>query len=247
MRVGFVGLGMMGTPMAHAIAGAGFELTVWARRPTALAEFTDAQSATGPSDLASRSDLLCVCVRDDAGVEEVVTAARGSLPPDGAVVVHSTVHPDTVRRLAESGVRLLDAPVSGGPTAAQRGTLAVFAGGDRDLYEACLPVLSSYGDPVRLVGDVGAGQTAKLLNNLLFATNLGTVRRVLALATYYGLDADTVGELFERSSAASFALSTVRRAPEAFDTAKPLLEKDLELLRSIAPGPLLDTAITNLQ
>ena len=247
MRVGFVGLGLMGTPMARAIARAGFQLTVWARRPEAVAGFSDAQVAASLTDLASRSDLLCICVRDDAGVEEVVASARDSLPPDAAVVVHSTVHPDTVRRIAESGLRVLDATVSGGPAAADRGALVVFAGGERDLYEACLPVLSSYGDPVRLLGDVGAGQMAKLLNNLLFATNLGAVRRVLALATYHQLDSETLSELFERSSAASFALSTSRRAPESFDVAQALLEKDLALLRTIVPGPLLDAAITNLQ
>ena len=242
MRVGFVGLGMMGLPMARAVAAAGFDLTVWARRPEQLTPFDQSQVAASLDALASTTDLLCICVRDDEGVKQLVDAARSQLRADAAVVVHATVHPETVRAIAQEGLRVLDAPVSGGPTAAERGVLAVFAGGDRDLYEACLPVLSSYGDPVRLVGDVGAGQTAKLLNNLLFALHLGAAHDVLTIAAQHGLDVDVVGEMFDRASAASFALTTLRGAPTAYDAARPLLAKDLALLQSVAPGLLTDTA-----
>ena len=98
MRVGFVGLGMMGAPMARAVERAGFELMVWARRPDAYDEVPSARRAASLTELSAACDVLCVCVRDDDGVHEVVGATRPSLRHDAVVVVHSTVHPGTCKR-----------------------------------------------------------------------------------------------------------------------------------------------------
>ena len=122
-RVGFIGLGSQGGPMARRIIEAGYPVTLWARRPATLEPFADthAKIAGSPAELAAASDLVCVCVRDDADTEEVVDAVLGGLAASGVIAVHSTVHPDTCRRLAErarvAGVRLIDAPVSGGTLA----------------------------------------------------------------------------------------------------------------------------------
>jgi 3-hydroxyisobutyrate dehydrogenase len=133
-RVGFIGLGSQGGPMARRIIEAGYPVTLWARRPATLEPFADtnAKTAGSPAELAAASDLVCVCVRDDADTEEVVDAVLGGLAAGGVIAVHSTVHPDTCRRLAEraqaGGVRLIDAPVSGGAPAAEAGRLLVMAG-----------------------------------------------------------------------------------------------------------------------
>src|SRR5512135_3225485 len=156
--------------MARRIIEAGFPVTLWARRPASLEPFADtsAKVAASPADLAAVSDLVCVCVVGDADVEEVLTGEAGVLAGDagvlaglrsgGVVAVHSTVHPDTCRRLAASaaarGGALVDAPVSGGGPAAAAGRLLVMAGGDRSVVEYCRPVFAAYGDPVVYLGAV---------------------------------------------------------------------------------------------
>jgi 3-hydroxyisobutyrate dehydrogenase len=165
-RVGFIGLGSQGGPMARRIIDAGYPVTLWARPPATLEPFADtsAKTAGSPAELAAASDLVCVCVRDDADTEQVVDAGLGGLAAGGVIAVHSTVHPDTCRRLAEraatGGVRLIDAPVSGGAPAAEAGRLLVMAGGDEEAVEFCRPVFGSYGDPIVPLGPVGAGQHA---------------------------------------------------------------------------------------
>ena len=156
--------------MARRIIEAGYPVTLWARRPATLEPFADtsAKTAGSPAELAAASDLVCVCVRDDADTEEVVDAVLGGLAPGGVIAVHSTVHPDTCRRLAEraqaGGVRLIDAPVSGGAPAAAAGRLLVMVGGDEATVEFGRPVFASYGDPIapragrRRPGDQAAEQ-----------------------------------------------------------------------------------------
>ena len=161
-RVGFIGLGSQGGPMARRIIDAGYPVTLWARPPATLEPFADtsAKTAGSPAELAAASDLVCVCVRDDADTEQVVDAGLGGLAAGGVIAVHSTVHPDTCRRLAEraatGGVRLIDAPVSGGAPAAEA-RLLVMAGGDEEAVEFCRPVFGSYGDPIVPLGPVEAG------------------------------------------------------------------------------------------
>ena len=108
------------------------------------------------------------------------------LKPGSVIAVHSTVHPDTCRELAKKagaqGVSVIDAPVSGGGPAAENGRLLVMVGGDADVVERCRPVFATYADPVVHLGDLGSGQTTKLLNNLLFTANLGTAAAALRWA-----------------------------------------------------------------
>src|SRR5262249_34507570 len=130
MRVGFIGLGSQGGPMARRIIDAGYETTLWARRPATLEPFagTPAKVAASGAELAAASDLVCVCVFTDDDVEEVITGEDGILSgiaEGGVIAVHSTIHPDTCHRLAaraaEQGVSLIDVPVSGGGAAAEAG------------------------------------------------------------------------------------------------------------------------------
>ncbi|GAA2121499.1 NAD(P)-dependent oxidoreductase [Actinomadura napierensis] len=261
MRVGFIGLGSQGGPMARQIVDAGHPTTLWARRPATLEPFADtaAAVAASPAELAAASDLVCVCVVDDAGVEEIVAGADGVLAglADGAVIaVHSTVHPDTCRRLAagaeKAGVSLIDAPVSGGGPAASEGRLLVMAGGEQETVERCRPVFAAYGDPIVHTGPLGSGQVAKLLNNLLFTANLATASTALTLGRALDVDPGSLAEVISHGSGASFALDRVAPTGGSLDRlaayAGALLRKDVGLIAGVAgaagaePGAVLDAA-----
>jgi 3-hydroxyisobutyrate dehydrogenase-like beta-hydroxyacid dehydrogenase len=246
-RVGFIGLGSQGGPMARRIIDAGYQVTLWARRPGTLEPFTDtpAKTAQSPAELAAASDLICVCVRDDSDVEEVLTGTGGvfeGIAAGGVVAVHSTVHPDTCRRLAEQaralGAALVDAPVSGGGMGAAAGRLLVMAGGDEATVEFCRPVFATYGDPVIHLGPVGAGQVTKLLNNVLFTAHLGTAASLLALGRRLGVDPLGLADVITHGSGNSFALERVASAGGTLDRiaghAGHLLRKDVRLIAGLA-------------
>ncbi|MFK4106412.1 NAD(P)-dependent oxidoreductase [Streptomyces sp. NPDC019531] len=247
MKVGFIGLGSQGAPMARRIVEAGYGTTLWARRPATLVPFADtaAKRAASPADLAAVSDLVCVCVVDDADVEEVVTGESGvltGLRRGGVIAVHSTVHPDTCRRLADRarsrGVALIDAPVSGGGAAAAEGRLVVMAGGEPGTVAYCRPVFATYADPVVHVGPLGTGQAAKLLNNVLFTANLATAADTLALGRDLAVDPDALARVIAHGSGRSFALERVTSAGGTLDRmaghAGPLLRKDVRLMTDVA-------------
>ncbi len=265
MRVGFIGLGSQGGPMAQRIIAAGHPTTLWARRAATLDPFARSGAATAesPAALGAASDLACVCVVGDDDVREVLTGADGVLAgmdSGGVVAVHSTIHPDTCRELAKvaaaQGVALIDAPVSGGGPAAEAGRLLVMAGGDPDVLARCRPVFDSYADPVVHLGDVGAGQVTKLLNNLLFTANLATSMTTFALGTELGVDPARLGEVIGRGSANSFALGRVVDAGISLDRlaqyAGALLRKDVSLVAGLAdaagaePGVVLTAADATL-
>ncbi|MEU6140441.1 NAD(P)-dependent oxidoreductase [Streptomyces sp. NPDC047081] len=247
MRVGFIGLGSQGAPMARRIIDAGHETTLWARRPASLVPFADtpAKRAASPAELAVNSDLVCVCVVDDADVEEVLTGEHGvlaGLRKGGVIAVHSTVHPDTCRRLADRarahGVTLIDAPVSGGGPAAAEGRLVVMVGGEPGTVAYCRPVFATYGDPVVHMGPLGTGQLAKLLNNVLFTANLATAADTLALGRELAIDQAALAQVLANGSAGSFAMTRVAAAGGTLDRfaahAGPLLRKDVRLVTDVA-------------
>ena len=243
-RVGFIGLGSQGGPMARRIIEAGYPVTLWARRPATLKPFagTAAKTAGSPAELAAASDLVCVCVRDDADTEEVVGAVLGGLAAGGVIAVHSTVHPDTCRRLAgraqASRVRLIDAPVSGGAPAAEAGRLLVMVGGDEETVEFCRPVFASYGDPIVHLGPVGAGEVTKLLNNAAFTAHLGVAVSLLALGQSLGVDQLRLADVISHGSGNSFALERVASAGGTLarigEHAGHLLRKDVTLIADLA-------------
>jgi 3-hydroxyisobutyrate dehydrogenase len=261
MHIGFIGLGSQGAPMAQRIIEAGYPTTLWARRPTSLEPFADtaAKVAESPAELAAASDLVCLCVVGDADVEEVACGENGvlaGLNPSGVIAVHSTVHPKTCHKLAKKagaqGVSVIDAPVSGGAPAVAEGRLLVMVGGDAGVVERCRPVFETYGDPVVHLGELGSGQTTKLLNNLLFTANLGTAATTLALGKALGVLPDRLTEVISRGSGNSFALNVLNGDAEGLDRlgdlAGALLQKDARLVADVAeavgtsPGAVLDAA-----
>ncbi|OBJ60438.1 NAD(P)-dependent oxidoreductase [Mycobacterium sp. 1423905.2] len=252
MRVGFIGLGSQGAPMARRILDAGYPMTLWARRAETLGPFTAsaADLAGSPAELAAASDVVCLCVVGDADVDEVTTGQHGVLAgikAGGVIAVHSTVHPATCRELANKAaavdVSVIDAPVSGGGPAAAEGRLLVMVGGDAQAVTRCRPIFGTYSDAVVHMGELGAGLTTKLLNNLMFTANLGAAASTLALGEALGVTPDQLGEVVSRSSGNSFALNAIRGIgglDRLAGHAGALLQKDLRLLVDLAA----DAAVT---
>jgi 3-hydroxyisobutyrate dehydrogenase-like beta-hydroxyacid dehydrogenase len=271
MRVGFIGLGSQGGPMARRIVEAGYQTTLWARRPASLEAYADtaAKTAQTPAELAAASDLVCLCVVADADVEQVLTGPQGVLAGIGrgsVIAVHSTVHPKTCQRLdalaREHGAVLVDAPVSGGGMAAEAGRLLVMVGGEAEAVERCRPVFAAYGDPVVHMGPLGAGQTTKLLNNVLFTANYATAAGLLDLGASLGVDSGRLAQVIQHGTASSFALTRIAAAPSLQTAlsqlgthAGGLLHKDVGLIAELlaaagAPGGIVleaaDTALGRL-
>jgi len=241
--------------MARRIVDAGFPTTLWARRPESLEPFADTAATVAPSlrALGATSDVLGVCVVDDAGVDEVLRGPDGALSAmaDGAVViVHSTVHPATCLRLQEDfpTLHVVDAPVSGGGHKAASGELVVMAGGPAEVVDHCRPVLETFGDPVLHLGPLGSGQEVKVLNNTVFAAQLALAAEVFELAATRQLDPEAVAAVLAGGSGRSYAAEVV--AGGGYDLiglapfAGELLAKDVGILvdRGAAPDTALVTA-----
>lgn len=240
-RVGFVGLGSQGGPMARRISDAGFSTTIWARRAETLERFQDASTTVVASlaELGAASDVLGVCVVDDAGVDEVLRGPDGALAAmseGSVVVVHSTVHPMTCIRLQEDhpDLHVIDAPVSGGGHQAAAGELLVMVGGAAEVVDRCRPVLETFGDPVLHLGPLGSGQEAKVLNNTVFAAQMALAADAFAIAAARDLDQEAVAKVLASGSGRSYAGEVV--AGSGYDLevmaqlAGELLAKDVGIL-----------------
>lgn len=249
VRTGFIGLGSQGAPMAERMLAAGHELTVWARRPEAAGDLVakGARLAASVSDLGTHCDHIGVCVVDDAGVEEICARLLPAMKPGGVLVIHSTILPQTCERLAaeaeKRGIALLDAPVSGGGAGAAAGTLTVMCGGSEAAFAQALPVMGSFAGKAVLLGPVGSGQRAKIVNNALMAANMGLAHAALSLGEELGIDRGALADLIKHSSGRSFGFEVYARlpAPTAFAHGGKLLRKDVDLLGTIT---VPDNALT---
>ncbi|MBL8485445.1 MAG: NAD(P)-dependent oxidoreductase, partial [Rhodocyclaceae bacterium] len=204
MDIGFVGLGIMGRPMAQNLARAGHALHLYARRPESLAPFQGQASVyASPAELAARADIVITMVADAPDVEAVALGPQGVAAgacaagrSDLILVDMSTIAPPAARaiaaRLAESGVTMLDAPVSGGEPGAIQGTLTIMVGGAPEAYQRALPVLRAMGRSVTHIGAAGAGQVAKACNQILTGSGVAAVAEAFNLARAHGVDAANV-------------------------------------------------------
>lgn len=217
-RVGYVGLGIMGAPMAKNLLKAGFSVAVW-NRTTSRCEPLQAAGATvgrSPGDVASQVDVVCVNVTDTPDVEAVLFGDDGIATGahEGLVVIdHSTISPlatrDFAQRLAKQHVTLLDAPVSGGDVGAQNGTLSIMVGGPSEVFDRCMPIFEAVGKSIVRVGDVGAGQLCKACNQIAgMCALMGTVEAV-ALAKAGGLDVAKMIEVVSAGAAGSWQLANL--------------------------------------
>jgi len=253
MKVGFIGLGSLGAPIARKIAQSGFPLTVYDISPAAVEAFDEvgADHASDPIEAALRSEILCACVRMDADLVDIAGdgALFAALGKGGIFIVHSTVAPELCQQLAETakkhGVALIDAGVSGGGPAAMRGELSIYVGGEDGDVEKARPLLESYGKIAHL-GPVGRGMQGKLLNNLVSIANYGMSAAILDLGESLGFDRALLRDALLAGSADGFALRAVPGLlrPEAAGALRQLLGKDLDHARGLAPAS--NTAIAAL-
>lgn len=246
--VGFIGLGTMGRPMARNLLRAGHRLAFFARREDVAAEFSALGGSrhASPADLVGECDLVISIVTADRQVEEIALAERGLAHGDarGKLLVDmSTIGPDTVRRVAaglnRSGMDMIDAPVSGGPGGAAAATLAIMAGGDERQFARARPVLAALGNRIFHAGPLGAGQTMKLVNQLLGAGIMALIGEGLSLAKAAGVSLPTLCDAIEASSGNSTLFQARAKKHVLLDNYQPgftaeLMRKDLRLALDLA-------------
>ena len=215
MKVGFIGLGAMGRPMALHLQRAGHDLHVWARRPESVAGLPATVCAT-PAELGRRCAVVFTIITSSADVEGVALGANGlieGMAPDSVLVDCSTIAPDAARRiaarLAEKGIHLLDAPVSGGAQGAIGATLAIMAGGDAAVLERVRPLLDCLGKRIVHIGPNGAGQVAKACNQMIMVAAIEAAAEALRLAAASGVDCAKVRQALAGGSAASRVLDVM--------------------------------------
>lgn len=203
MKVGFVGLGIMGHPMALNLIKAGHQLWVHARRPESMQPLAEAGAVTcaNPSDVAAHVDVTFIMVSDTPDVEQVILGESGIVhgAKAGSVVVDmSTISPTATKVMAEAlqarGVDMLDAPVSGGDVGAINGTLSIMVGGKPEAFERVKPLFAVMGKNIVHVGDSGAGQVAKACNQIVVGITIQAVAEALTFARKNGVDAAKVRE-----------------------------------------------------
>ncbi|GAA3389314.1 NAD(P)-dependent oxidoreductase [Cryptosporangium minutisporangium] len=270
--VGFVGLGAIGAPMARRLLDWPDGLFVYDVAPEPLAEFVraGAKVATSVAELAAAvggAGTVCVMVRDDDQVRDVLAEILGAASPGLVVAIHSTVAPETPARLAElsarSGVRVIDAPVSGSTIGAANGTLAILVGGADDAYAAAADVLARMGTRVIHAGPIGAGTRMKVARNLLHFVSFTAVAEAQRLAEAAGIDLVELGHVVRHTDAITggpgaimYRDSTAQLAPEdpwhgIFAHVRALGEKDLGLAVGMAERlgvdvPLARYSLANL-
>jgi 2-hydroxy-3-oxopropionate reductase len=247
MRVGFIGLGAMGAPMARNLLRGGHEVTVFARRPDAMAPLIaeGAVAAASPAEAAARSDVTITMVFDTASVEEVTLGPHGiadGASPGSVVVDHTTIVPDGARRIASMlqarGISMLDAPVSGGAAAAAAGTLSIMVGGDEAALQRVRPVLEAYGRTIMYIGPSGAGQVAKACNQICTIVNMLAAAEAMLLAERSGVDPGRVKDVLLTGFGSSrmLELQAPKMIARAFDgnIESRLHHKDIHIVLDMA-------------
>lgn len=219
MKVGWIGLGSVGAQMVASVLAGGHEVTAYARG--AGQEAAGAGGARLIKDyraVAADCDVLGVCVFSDAQLREslIDSGALAAMRPGAVLAVHTTGSPKLARELGElapEGVEVLDACFSGSSDDARQGDLTLMVGGSAEALERARPVLSAYGRNIHLLGPLGSGQTLKLLNNLLFATNLKHAAEIVGIAEAQGLDPKISAKVIQASSGASMTMGLFLNSP----------------------------------
>jgi 2-hydroxy-3-oxopropionate reductase len=200
MKIGFIGLGIMGRPMALNLLKGGHQLTVWARREVSMAPLLEAgaQGAKSPAEAAQGVDLVISMVADAPDVAEVMRAVASAASPGLVAVDMSTISPTAARKIGEdlaaSGVDFIDAPVSGGEVGAIAGTLSIMAGGSEAGFARAKPAFECMGKNIVHVGESGAGQVTKAANQIVTGMGVLAVAEAYALASKNGVDCSKVRE-----------------------------------------------------
>lgn len=246
-KVGFVGLGIMGRGMAHNLLKAGYSVRVWNRTASRMDEFVEAgaEAASSPADVAAHCDIIITCVSDTPDVEAVILGDDGIINTvkEGSLVIDcSTISPQVTKEIAAKlnakGVHMLDAPISGGSEGAANGTLSIMVGGDAEQFERASGVFEAMGKTITHVGEQGAGQSVKLVNQILVVGNMLAVSEALVFAQASGVDLKKTYDAVVGGAAGSWMLAN--RAPQCIDRDwRPgftiqLQQKDLRLVLEAA-------------
>jgi 2-hydroxy-3-oxopropionate reductase len=214
-NIAFIGLGIMGSPMAVHLAKAGHQVAGYNRTPEKAAPLVDAggRAAESIADAVRDADVVCVMVPDSPHVSDVLTGEGGvfdNAKPGTLVIDFSSIRPDVTTRLAEQaaakGMRLVDAPVSGGEAGAKNAALSIMVGGEADDFEAAKPFLDTVGKTVVHVGPSGAGQTVKAANQLIVAANIEALAEAVVFLEAYGVDTTAALEVLGGGLAGSKVL-----------------------------------------
>jgi len=255
MKIGFIGAGRMGRPMAGRLSGAGHHVTVLARRPQAraAAEADGLAWADTVTATVHDADIVFTVVLKDEQVRSVCLDQDGAIAAmnTGAVIVqHTTCDPQTPRliadRAADRGIEVLDAALSGGPHDIAAGTLTLWVGGDEALLARLRPVLEAYASPIMAVGPLGNGQRVKLVNNALFVAQVGLAIDAVRLAGSLGIDEQAILAAVQHGSGASRALGVVARGGSVdavADRLADLMLKDVTVVREVARSADADLGI----
>ena len=258
-RVGFIGLGIMGRGMANNLLKAGFAVRLWNRTASRMDALVaaGAEAGSSPADVAANSDIIITCVSDTPDVERVILGEDGVIhgAKAGSLVIDcSTISPQVTKeiaaKLAEKGIHMLDAPISGGSEGAAKGTLSIMIGGDADQYQRALPVFQAMGKTITHIGTNGTGQTVKLVNQVLVVGNCLAMCEALLLAQAGGVDLQKTYEAISQGAAGSWMFTN--RGPQimkrdwrpGFTIA--LQQKDLRLVLDAADElgvPLAGTSL----
>lgn len=246
IRLGFVGAGRMGRPMVRRLLAAGHAVTVLERTPGARRDLAEeGADVTGEPAVTADADMVAVCVHTDAQVRAVCLDGGliDAMRPGAVLIVHTTCDPRTANALGERaatrGIEVVDAGISGGPHDIAAGRLTVFAGGTADAVDRVRPVLAAYADPVLHLGPRGAGQRVKLLNNAVFAANIGILAGAVAVAAELGVAEKDLLQGLMHGSGASRALDGVAARGSVGEFAAlvgEFLGKDLAVVREVAGG-----------
>lgn len=218
LKVGFIGLGIMGRPMVRNLLKAGFEVTVWNRTSSRMDELVreGAKPAESPREAAKGNDVVITIVTDSPDVENVILgdggAAHGAEP--GTLFIDmSTISPEVTRsiaaRLKEKGIEMLDAPVSGGDKGAIEGTLSIMVGGEESAVERAMPLFEAMGKTITHVGPVGSGQTVKLCNQITGAINILAAAEAVVFAAKSGVDLKKMLQAVGGGAAASWMVQNL--------------------------------------
>lgn len=258
-QIGFVGLGIMGRGMSANLLKAGFAVTVWNRTASRMQALVEQGAVAGdnPADVAAKSDIIVICVSDTPDVEAVILGENGVFrgAKVGSLVIDcSSISPHATREIAAKlktrGVHMLDAPISGGNEGAENGTLSIMVGGPAEQFERATPVFEAMGKAITHVGEQGAGQMVKLVNQILVVVNALAVSEALLFAQAGGLDLHKTLDAVAGGAAGSWMLSN--RGPQCIERDwRPgftidLQQKDLRLILQAADQMGIPTIATSL-
>ena len=253
MKIAFVGLGVMGFPMAGHLAKAGHEVSVFNRGPAKAIRWVEVHGGRAGATVAEATtgcELVALCVGNDSDVRGVVPQALAAMAPGGIIVDHTTTSAVVAREMAQlartSGRWFVDAPVSGGQAGAENGQLTVMAGGDADAVERIAPVIAAYSKAVKRIGEAGSGQLAKMVNQICIAGVVQGLAEAVHFSKQAGIDPALVYDAISKGAAQSWQMdnrwATMVQGKFDFGFAVDWMRKDLGLVldEAAANGAKLD-------